>query len=877
MALPDGRITMLFSDIEGSTLLLRALGDDYGQVLSAQRQIVRSSIRSHHGHEMGTEGDSFFVVFSAASDAVASAVEVQREVSQRSWPQDTTVRIRMGIEAGRPVRHEDSYIGIDVHRAARIASTASGGQVLIGTNAHQEIAGTLSDGLSLHDLGSHRLKDIPDAERIYQLIIADLTTVTTSIRSLGAPSTLPSLPAALIGRGEELAKLTSTLEMGTRLVSLTGPGGIGKTSVAIALAHSVEPRYPDGLYFIGLEGARVADDAWATIGSVLNVRGDEPMSAVITMLADRRCLLVLDNLEQLTTAPDLVRRLLDHTTCTLIATSRGPLRLRAEHTIGIGPLPLPVENTPLDLVARTPAVALFVREAQRSNASFALTAESAPHVTRLCSQLEGLPLAIELAAAQLRLMNVEALAKSVEGGLALVSRDVDRHERQRTLSATVAWSVNLLTPEMQGYFVRLGVFAGGADLDAMAEVLELPEPALGLPIVEALLDVSLVTIGDAPNGRVRLAMLRPVHDFARAALASTGNLDDVSRLHARFYLALAQQADEGLRGPDQLLWRDRLDEERDNFKEVFDWARREGSSEAQSMALSLASALGWYWYTHGQASEGRACIVDLITQSVELDPPTRARALHSLGVLEQQQGDNDRAIVDLEAALGIWRADGDRLGIAKALNSLGTTRWALGDYDGARALLEESAAIATETGDDERRAAALSNLGLVAMSVGQPDLACERFSDALAIDERRQDGWALLVDECNLATALALLGRLDEARRHLGNIANNVRELGDADLLVSTLEGLAIVANESGDIWRCVALMTGVDTIRTAAGIPRSQADDSFLRRVLVTTSEPLTEAEHERAVRLGASFNMSELVAFALADAGDPTSDQNS
>ncbi|MEY2583728.1 MAG: hypothetical protein QOE09_3577 [Ilumatobacteraceae bacterium] len=857
---------MLFSDIEGSTRLLWALGDDYGLVLSAQRDIVRSSIHTHRGHEMGTEGDSFFVVFSSTHDAVTAGAEMQRELSDHAWPQDATVRVRMGIESGRPVRHEDGYIGMDIHRAARIASAASGGQVLIGAGAYEEIANTLSDGLSIRDLGLHRLKDIPDAEHIYQLVIAGLQTVTTSIRSLGAPSNLPPLPAALIGRDDELAQLISTLESGARLVSLTGPGGIGKTSVAIALAHEVETRYPDGVYFVGLEDAQATEDAWTSIGSVLNVRGDEPISAITALLADRRCLLVLDNLEQLKAAHDVVGHLLDHTGSAFVATSRGPLRLRAEHEVGIGPLPLPDPEASPEMLPRNPAVALFVREAQRVKASFSLTADSAPHVTSLCAQLEGLPLAIELAAAQLRMMNVQALVKSVEGGLALVSRDADRHERQRTLSATVAWSVNLLTPELKSFFARLGVFAGGADLAAAAAVLELAEPVDALPIVEALLDVSLVTMGNAANGEVRLTMLRPVRDFAVEALVASGAMDEVGALHARFYLTLVQEADEGLRGPDQLLWRDRLDDERNNFNQVFDWARRAASPEAQTMALSLATALGWYWYTHGQATEGRARIVDLIDQSAELDRATRARALHSLGVLEQQQGDNDRALVDLEAALQIWRTLGDSAGIAKELNSLGTTRWASGDYDGACALLEESAAIAIETGDEERRAATLSNLGLVALSVGEPELACARFADASEIDERRQDNWALLVDECNLGTALAVLGRRHEARRRLIDIVDRVRDLGDSDLLVSTLEGLAITVNAAGDTARSVAVMSGVDAIRVAAGIPRNPAEQSFLQRVLAPTSEPLPEAEQQRAKELGASFNLAELVAFAVA-----------
>jgi predicted ATPase len=867
VALPAGRITMLFSDIEGSTRLLLGLGDRYTRVLSDQRAIIRAAIAAHGGHEMGTEGDSFFVVFSSAFSAVTAAVDAQRALAAHPWPLDGTVRVRMGIETGEPVRHEDGYAGIDLHRAARIAGTANGGQVVLGVAAQRDVADLLPPDVTLRDLGLHRLKDLPGAEQLFQVVVNGLTDITTPVKSLGAPSNLPRLPAPLVGREDEIAATLALLASSARLVTLTGPGGVGKTSLALAVATRVEQDYRDGVYFVALEEARTSDAAWDALAGALGVATDEkPQQAVVAYSAGRSTLLVLDNLEQLDGAATIARALIDRTGCTILATSRGPLRLRAEHEIGIAPFGAPQPGMAFERLATTPAVELFVREAQRARASFALSAENAPHVVAICAPLEGLPLAIELAAAQVRLLGPEAVAKSVEQRLSLASRESDRPGRQRTLAATIAWSVELLSRDDRRCFEWLGVFAGGAGLAAVAAVL--PGDRSGadaLMTIEALADVSLVSIGEGPAGEPRLAMLGLVRDAALLGLQARGELQEARRRHAEHYVVLAEEAEPRLRGPDAFMWTDRLGAEQDNLRDAFEWSLASGTPDGRLLALRLATALGWYWYTHGRATEGRARIEAAIGDGTGLDAATFANALHVLGVLEQQQGGNERAIAAFETSLAVWRVLNDSRGIARELNSLGVAHWAQGEPLRSRLLLEESAEVARDAGDEQRLAAAMSNLGILDLSTDAPDRAIAAFEEALAIDTRRTDRWAIAVDHCNLGAALACAGRLDDAKRTLVGTMRTVVELGDNDLLASALEACALLAGASDDHERAVVLLSGAESLRRAAEIPLTPLEHALLERVLDPACAALGQDRYNTLWERGQRLAIDDLVAEAL------------
>ncbi len=864
MPLPEGQVAMLFSDIEGSTRLLRTLGTDYPRVLSDQRQIIREAIRQHDGHEMGTEGDSFFVVFASPSEAVAAAVRAQRGLDANAWPDGAQVRVRMGLHVGDLARHEEGYVGLELNRAARIASTANGAQVVISGPLATTVQDALPPGVALRDLGRHRLKDLLEPEAIFQLVVGGLPDITTPIKSLGAPSNLPRNRSPLVGRGAEIADVETMISEGCRLVTLTGPGGVGKTSVALTVAGRAEEATFEGVYFVRLEEARELDQAWALLAIALGYEGDESgTDAAIAVLGPGRVLLVLDNLEQLGDAGLLASTLLDRTGCTILATSRGPLRVRAEREFTVGPLALPGDAGSVEAVSASPAVELFVREAQRVRTSFELSTTNAAVVASICSTLQGLPLALELASSRLRLLSPDALEASLAEHLSIASRDVDRPDRQRTLSAAIAWSYDLLDPPHQDAFVRLGVFAGGCDVDAASFLLR-SEPAINvLAVLDALADLSLIGFVDAPDGGTRVSMLRSVREFAQQRLRAREDAERIRCAHATHFTALAEEAGAQLRGPRQLAWSDRLTLEQDNLRAAFEWCTQpEGDPE---LALRLASALGWFWYTHGRSSEGRAWLERAVSrQPADADPGTRARALHALGVLQQQQGSNDQAAQSFEQALELWRAQDDRKGIAQELNSLGVTRWAQGRLEAAQALLDQSASLARQLGDDQRLASALSNLGLIALALGAVNDAIARFQEALQLDQQLEDTWAVAVDKANLGAAFLRDGELQRGHALLMDVLPTAVGLDDPDLLASAVEACAMAAGASGHPHRAALLAGGADSIRAAASAPRAPLDDAWLERELGPARAALGGPAFGEALVAGGALPLDDLLATA-------------
>ncbi len=461
---------MLFTDIEGSTVLLSRLGNLYGDALSAQRAVLRAAIAEWRGHEMGTEGDSFFVVFESAADAVACCVAAQRGLGGYDWPSGVAVRVRMGLHSGEPSRHEDGYIGIAVHRAARVAAAAHGGQVVMSHVTWQLAQPGLPSELSVHDLGLHRLKDIDEPEHIFQLAGPGLAERFPPLKSLGAATNLPVPITPLVGRESDLEQVRALIcRPEVRLVTLTGPGGVGKTRLAIDAAVSLGSTFPQGIYFIALSAVRDAGVMWKAIAGDLSIAGDEP-AAVMEHLRDRRTLLVLDNLEQLYGAAEAVAALLAAAPrLVVLATSRGPLHLQGEHELPVPPLEIPSEPAIAEVTA-SGAVRLFAQQAGMVRPGFVVTAENAADIAAICRRLDGLPLAIELAASRVRLLSPKALLARLDHSAALAAVDAGRPSRQQTLRATIAWSYDLLPPRSAAVLRRAGVFAGGCDVDALAAV-----------------------------------------------------------------------------------------------------------------------------------------------------------------------------------------------------------------------------------------------------------------------------------------------------------------------------------------------------------------------------------------------------------------------
>jgi len=654
--LPAVTVTMLFSDIEGSTALVSRLGDRYGEALSAHRALLRAEFATWHGREMSTEGDSFFVVFESAADAVACSLAAQRALAGYDWPGGEAIRVRIGLHSGWPTPHEDNYIGMDVHRAARIAATAHGGQVVL-SEATLSRAEPLPDEVSVRDLGFHRLKDISEGMRIYQLAGPGLRENFPPLKSLGAQTSLPVSATPLVGREEDLERLRASIAgPGVRLVTLTGPGGVGKTRLSLAAAAALDRAFPHGVYFVALAAVRDPDVMWKTLAGDLDVDGDGS-AAVMEHLRDRRMLLVLDNLEQLEGAGGVVAALLAAAPgVVVLASSRGPLHVQGEHEFPVPPLEVP-GGAEVEAVAASAAARLFVQQAGLVRPGFAITADNAADVAAICGRLDGLPLAIELAASRVRLLTPRAMLARLGHGLGLASVEAGQPLRQLTLRNVVAWSYDLLAVDRAQAFRRMSVFAGGCDLDALDAVAVAergeeagPDP---LELVAELADVSLITVTEGADGEPRVGMLETIREYALERLDQDDDLDGARRRHAEYYAAVAERSGEELDSPAQLTALDRLVTEQDNLRAALSWslgtraADPAGGAERTATGLRLVQALGPYWYRYGHIPEGRRWTERAIDLAPDDAGEPMGRLTRWLGVLSAciaaELGDGMRA------------------------------------------------------------------------------------------------------------------------------------------------------------------------------------------------------------------------------------------
>ncbi len=854
--LPSGTVTLLFSDMEGSTALLRRLGDRYGEALSAQRALLRAEFGAGRGRELGTEGDSFFVVFESAGDAVGCCVAAQRALAGHYWPGGVAVRVRMGLHSGEPARHEDGYIGMDVHRAARIAAAAHGGQVVLSDATRLLAQSRLPAGMSIRDLGFHRLKDIEAPERIYQLVAADLPDRFPPLKSLGAQTSLPVPLTPLVGRDRDLGQLRAAVAgPGVRLVTLTGPGGVGKTRLALAAAAALDQAFPHGVFFIALAPVRDAGVMWKTIADSLDVRADGPAADAVTgYLGDRRALLVLDNLEQLDGAAGVVAALLAAAPgLVVLATSRRPLHLRGEHEQPVPPLEIPREGSVAE-VAACGAPRLFVQQADMVRPGFSVTAGNAADIAAICRRLDGLPLAIELAASRVKLLAPRALLGRLGHSLDLASADVGRPSRQQTLRNTIAWSYDLLGSESADVMRRTGVFAGGCDLEALAAVaMTDPGQEAGvdpLQVAADLLDVSLITVTEGVDGEPRVGMPETIREYALERLRQAGDLADTMRRHAQYYAAFAERAHEQLTGLAGLAALDRLEAEHDNLRAALSWSLEtpaadtaEGGERAAA-GLRLVQALAPFWYQHGHATEGRRWLQRAIDLAADNAGAPLARLAHWLGMLLLQQDELGAALRLFERSLAIWTDLGEPGEQIRELNSLGGVHRHLCDLDTARALLENSAAISRQIGSEAGLGVALMNLGQVETAAGNFGRAETLLQEALALNRKREDLMRVAIAQQSLAVNSLLAGRAWEARDLLSSMLGYVAGSGDTEFLIDALELAAAIAAELGDCARAARLAGAAETIRQQACMPASQPDAATLEHFLAP-ARAATAPEH--------------------------------
>src|SRR6266581_2073893 len=717
--LPTGTVTLLFTDIEGSTRLLQRVGECYATILEAYRSLLRAAFLEFDGYEVDTQGDAFFVAFARASDAVTAAVAAQRALADHPWPQGATVRVRMGLHTGEPSQTAEGYVGLDLHRAARIMSAGHGGQVLLSYTTRDLVEQTLPQGVSLLDLGAHRLKDLQQKSQLYQLVIAGLPADFPPLKTLdSSPNNLPLQPTPFIGREKEVNAVQNLLQRDeVRLLTLTGPGGTGKTRLGLQVAAQLSDHFADGVFFVNL--APISDSTFVVpaIAGTLGLKetGERPLHDLLqASLQDRQLLLLLDNFEQVLGAAEHVADLL--AACPrlkVLVTSRAVLHVRGEQEFAVPPLAVPSPTHVPDLVALSQyeAVALFISRAQAVKPDFQVTNANALAVAEICAHLDGLPLAIELAAARVKLLPPQALLARLDQPLAvLTSRERDRPSRQQTLRNTIAWSYHLLDADEQRLFRRLSVFAGGCRLsaiEAMCSTLgDQVEPALDT--VASLLDKSLLQQTEQEGEEPRLLMLMTIRKYGLEVLAASGEMEITRQAHAWYYVRLSEEAETELAGPRQAIWLERLEREHDNLRAALQWGLvPDEDGHRREMALRLGGALRQFWIVHGHLSEGRNFLERALVESKGVPASVQVKAFVTAANLANKQGDNDRTEVLAEKSRALYQELGDTQGIALSLRLLAGVAGRRGTLTASRMLNEEALALFREVGDKEGAASSL--------------------------------------------------------------------------------------------------------------------------------------------------------------------------
>jgi predicted ATPase/class 3 adenylate cyclase/DNA-binding CsgD family transcriptional regulator len=804
--LPTGTVTLLFTDIEGSTRLLQQVGDRYAGLLAECRRMLRGLFQQWHGHEVDTQGDAFFVAFERAADAVGAAAAVQRALFSHAWPTGTPLWMRMGLHTGEPQRTADGYVGLDVHRAARIMSAGHGGQVLLSQATGSLVEQDLPEGVSLRDLGEHRLKDLGRPMRLFQLVSADLPADFPPLHTLESfPNNLPVQPTSFLGREHEVAAIADLLSRSeVRLVTLTGPGGTGKTRLALQVTADVSERFKNGVFFVNL--APVSDPALVvpTIAETLAIRegsGQALLSHLVEELRPQQLLLLLDNFEQVVSAAEQVAALL--IACPrlkVLVTSREVLHVRAEHEFPVPPLAVPDPDHLPDLatLSQQAAVALFLQQAQATKPAFQLTDTNARAITELCARLDGLPLAIELAAARMKLFSPRALLARLGSRLAVltsVSRDVPA--RQQTLRNTIAWSYQLLDAREQRLFRRLAVFVGGCTMETIEAVCTSPgsasEPVLDG--VASLVDKSLLQQVEQHVGEEsRFVMLETIREYALENLESHGETQAARRAHAAYFLALAEEAEQSMAGPQQALLLERLEQEHDNLRAAMQWST---SQAGRDIALRLGGALQSFWYIRGHFSEGRDFLARALSRSNEVAAPVRAKALYAAARLDD---DLDRAEECCQQSLALYRELGDAVGIASSLHLLADIAEGRGNLAVARALGEESLMRFRELGDERSVAYLLFHLGSLAVEQGEYARARDLLDESLMLNRDLGNTRIMAYSLFYLAQVSRLSGGdLAQAHTLLDKSFALFREVGDKEGIASCLNLRGMLALDEGD------------------------------------------------------------------------------
>lgn len=794
--LPSGTVTFVFTDVEGSTRLLRELGGErYGEELRFHRERVREVVAAHGGVEFGTEGDGFFLAFARASDALDAAGALQATSA------DQQMRVRVGVHTGEPLLVDGDYVGLDVHKAARIRDAAHGGQVLV-SQVTRDLAAN-----GLRDLGEYRLKDLTAAERLFQVGDVEFPPLRTL-----RPTNLPVQSGPLLGRRKELPELLG-LSVSSRLLTLTGPGGSGKTRLALALAGQLSDDYGDGVWWVPLAAITDPELVLPTIAQDLGARGE-----LQDHLAGKRVLLLLDNLEQVLDCAPLIADLLGGLPeLSVVATSRERLAVSLEQEY-----PVP----PLDEAA---AEELFISRARQLEPDF----EPDETVGHICERLDRLPLALELASTRVKLMSTAEMLNRLEHRLDLLSRGRrDAPDRQATMRAAIGWSYDLLPKEEQALFRRLAVFAGGFELEAAEAVCD-----ADLDGLQSLIEKSLLR----RDRHRRFFLLELTRDYALEQLQGAGETERLWGRHADWYLELAQRADQHAMSAEQRSWLARLDLDTDNFRAALAWF----SEHDPEGTVALATTLWRPWRMHGRHQELIPWLERALAIGSTLDKRTRAVGLRTLGDVLNFSERYDEARGTFEQSLALFRELGDEAGEASVLASLGMGFSNQGSHAKAIELHEAAIAMSRAAGDELTAARALNYLGGSLLSTGQLERSAAAYGQSLAI--YTEVGWHSMAvyNVSGLAEVALAQSDADGAERYYREALELISGFGDENNEMYAVAGLACAAALRGD--RCSAgrLWAVVEATENRRGMRMIEIERVGYERIV-------NPAENDRAFRAG-------------------------
>lgn len=928
---PTGTVAFLFTDIEGSTRLARNLPDDYESLLERHRSILREAFVRHGGFEVGTEGDSFFVAFGSPLHALRAAAEGQRALTAAAWPPGADLRVRMGLHVGEATRRADDYVGLEVHRAARIADAGHGGQVLVSQAMAAVIGDRLPEDLGLRELGEFRLKDFDAPARVHQLTGPGLRAEFPGLRSVGVELTnIPAQLTSFVGRGRELAELAGLVEA-HRLVTLIGVGGTGKTRLMVQLAAELLGRRRDGVWLVELAPLTSPDLIAGEVARALDVPdepGREVLDALIDFLRSKSLVLLLDNCEHVIVgAADLVDRLLPSCpSLAVLASSREALGLASETVFQVPSLALPApvsedrdHDQPsaawFEATAATDAVRLFVDRATAVQSSFLLTPSNAPAVVEICRRLDGIPLAIELAAARVTHLSPQEIARGLGDRFRLLTGGRrGAVPRQQTLQALVDWSWELLTQPDRRLLRRLSVFAGGGTLEAATAVTRLDEEDGGefdtLDGLGRLVDRSLVVADQSEP--TRYGLLETIRQYAGDRLADAEEGSAIRGRHLDYFLELARKGALALKGPEMIAWLGRLDSEADNLRAALEWSF-EADPEA---ALRLSVATAAYWRSRSIGSEAIDWMARVAELASKLPPPAPSAARERtilvarvfataagaslLGaqyaagerwaqeaVALARQAKDDETLSEALAALATNLTFSGRMSEARALAEemvqLAESRrdwFALAGIEGSRALFEatangdlaaaEAALLrASEAADRSRNprviAAVAAGRGELSGFTGRLADARELLGRAIAVYEEMGDRRFVLMTRSELAHTLRRGGEIDEAEALYRETLHGWQHAGNRGAIAHQLECLGFLATAREDFLRAARLLAAAEAIREVAeavmvGTERAEYDAAIgqLRGALDATALDSAWAEGRR-------LTTDEAVALAL------------